>query len=322
MRANPLFYLGPPKLKEVIFKVMPDANTEITQLRTHELDMIAHGSVVLWSQYQGIPGVVAESVPIYTYDHIDFNLKRPLLQDVRLRRALAFATDRQGMLAKLAHSLGDLAPADQSPVLSWVYTPDVAVYPFDLAKARALLEADGWKPGKDGIRVKNGVRLSFALSTQTESALGKAIEQYVEDTWRKAGAEVTIKNAETALFFENSRAGLLQGGNYDVAAFAWGAAADPDDSAIYSGTNFAPHGQNALFWDDPQATRAMQDALETVDIARRKTDYKIVQQRLADQVPTIVLWFRHEPEVYNRDLRGFSASPVISIFWNPWEYSI
>ena len=322
MVANPDFYLGPPKLKEVIFKIMPDANTALTQLKTHEIDMIVHGSLGLWQQFQKIPGVVAQDPAIFTYDHVDFNLKRPLFQDVRVRRALDYATDRGGMLAKLAHGLGDLAPADQSPRLSWAYSGDVAKYPYDPEKAKALLEAAGWRAGPDGIRVKDGTRLAFALSTQTESTLGKAIQQYLQDSWHAIGADVTIKNAETALFFENSASGILQGGRYDVAIFAWSAAADPDDSPIYSGDNLAPKGQNAIFWTDAQATAAMNDALKTVDVARRKADYKIVQQRIADQVPTIVLWFRHEPTVYNKDLKGFTASPAISTFWNTWEFSI
>ena len=322
MVANPDFYLGKPKLNEVIFKIMPDANTAITQLRTHEIDMYANGSLLMWEQAKAVPGTIAVDPPIYVYDHIDFNLRRPLFQDVQLRRALAHAVDRVSMLQKLAHGLGDLAPADQSPRLSWAYTDDVAKYPFDPDKARALLEADGWKVGPDGIRVKNGTRLAFDLSTQTESTMGKAIQQYVQDSWHSIGADVTIKNAETALFFENGTSGTLQGGHYDVAIFAWSAAADPDDSAIYSADNFAPHGQNALFWNDPAATDAMNDALKTVDVEKRKADYKIVQQRLAEDVPTIVLWFRHEPEIYNKDLHGFTPSPAISVFWDPWEYSI
>jgi ABC-type transport system substrate-binding protein len=66
----------------------------------------------------------------------------------------------------------------------------------------------------------------------------------------------------------------------------------------------------------------MNDALQTVDERRRKRDYFIVQERLADQVPTIVLYFRREPVVYNSDLKNFTPSPVISRFWNTWEYSI
>ena len=66
----------------------------------------------------------------------------------------------------------------------------------------------------------------------------------------------------------------------------------------------------------------MKDALQTVDQNRRKADYVIVQQELTKDVPTIIISFTKEPYVYNTDLKGFTASPVISAFWNPWEYSI
>ena len=96
----------------------------------------------------------------------------------------------------------------------------------------------------------------------------------------------------------------------------------PDDSAIYSGLNLAPHGQNAMFWTNAAATNAMADALKTIDQARRKRDYEIVQQQLALDVPTIILYFQRFPFVYNTDLKNFDPSPVISGFWDTWNYSI
>jgi ABC-type transport system substrate-binding protein len=91
---------------------------------------------------------------------------------------------------------------------------------------------------------------------------------------------------------------------------------------LYSCDDFGPRGQNTLFWCNHKATDAMNDALKTIDQNRRKADYVIVQQELAKDVPTIIVSFRKEPYVYNTDLKGFTASPVISAFWNPWEYSI
>jgi peptide/nickel transport system substrate-binding protein len=322
MEVNPDFYLGKPKLNEVIFSIMPDENTMLTQLRTHEIDMAVHGSGVLWDQYKNIPGTVAIHPQIYTYDHIDFNLTHPPFDDVQVRRGLAYAIDRKAILDKLYHGLGELAPADESPTIGKAYNPNVARYPYDPAKARATLDADGWKIGGDGMRVKNGKRLSFNLQTQNESTLGLRIQEIVQRYWHDVGAEAIVKNAPTSLFFDNTKIGILQGGHYDVATFAWTAAADPDDSAIYSADNLAPGGQNSLFWKDAVATKAMNDALTTVDFSKRKADYYIVQERLASEVPTIVLFFRQEPVVYNSDLKGFSSSPVISPFWNPWEYSI
>lgn len=322
MEAFPGYFRGKPKLNEVIFSTMPDENTMVTQLRTHEIDMEVRGSGVLWDQYRAISDTVAIHPKAYVYDHIDFNLLHPPFDDVNVRRALATAINRKAILEKLYHGLGELAPADESPSIGKAYDPNVMRYPYDPAKAKAMLDADGWHVGADGVRVKNGMRLSFNFSTQTESAIGLRIQEQVQRYWHDVGAEAVVKNAPTALFFDNTRIGILQGGHYDVASFAWSAAADPDDSAIYSADNLAPGGQNNLFWKDAVATKAMNDGLATVDFSKRKAAYSIVQQRLASEVPTIVLFFREAPIVYNSDLKGFTASPVISPFWNPWEYSI
>lgn len=131
-----------------------------------------------------------------------------------------------------------------------------------------------------------------------------------------------MKNQPTAQFFDNTTNGVLQGGKYDVAGFAWLAASDPDDSAIYSGRNLAPGGQNALFWNDPLATQAMDAELATVDPLKRLADFRAEQARFAEDVPSIVLYYRREPFVYDSRLRGFTASPVISPFWNPQDYAL
>jgi peptide/nickel transport system substrate-binding protein len=327
MVANPDFYLGKPKLNEVIYKILPDENTEVTQLQTHEIDMLAVGSGMKWPQYAALAadpanGLVAIRVDSFLFSHVDFNLRHPIVSDRNVRIALAYATNRSEIISKLLHGSARAAETDQSPVLSWAFTNDVTHYPYDPQKARATLEADGWKVGPDGVRVKNGQRLEFTFSTQTESTYGKALQTYLQREWRDVGVQADIKNYETSQFFDNSTNGILQGGHYDAASFSWYGAADPDDSAIYSDENLAPHGQNAMFWDNPVATAAMDDALSTVDQARRKRDYVVVQQQLTQDVPTIIINFARVPFVYNSDLKGFDASPVISAFWDPWNYSI
>ena len=327
MVANPYFYLGKPKLNEVIYKILPDENTEQTQLETHEIDMLAAGSAMKWPQYVELAsnpanGVVAVRVNSFLFSHIDFNLRHPIVNDRNVRVALAYATNRQEIIGKLLHGSAIASETDQSPKLSWAYTKDITHYPYDPEKARATLDADGWKVGPDGVRVKNGQRLEFSLSTQTESNYGKALQTLLQREWREVGVQADIKNYPTSEFFENSANGILQGGHYDVAGFSWYAAADPDDSAIYSAENLAPHGQNAMFWTNATATAAMNDALSTVDQRRRRRDYAIVQQQLSQDVPTIIVSFSRLPFVYNTDLKGFQPSPVISAFWNPWNYSI
>ncbi len=131
-----------------------------------------------------------------------------------------------------------------------------------------------------------------------------------------------MKNYSTAQMFENGTAGVLEGGHYDAAFYAWVAAADPDDSALYSSWNFGPTGQNTMFWKNDKVDAAERAALATVDEAKRKPQYTIIQQQMALDVPTIVIYFARPVYVYNSDLKGFTPSPVISPFWNSWEYSI
>jgi peptide/nickel transport system substrate-binding protein len=295
-------------------------------VQTHAIDVLARGTPINWPRYQALAaqpdsGLKAIAVPSYAYDHIDFNLHNPILADVQVRRALAYATNRPEIIAKIMHGADTPSDSPEAPG-NWGYTTDTVHYPFDPAKARALLDADGWHVGRDGVRVKNGQRLEFDLSTQTESTIGKALQAVLQREWHDVGVQADVKNYPTAQMFANGPTATLEGGHYDAATFAWNGAADPDLDPLYSADNLAPLGQNSLFWTNQTATKALTGALATVDQARRTADYVTFQQQLALDVPTIIIGFRKMVYVYNTDLQGFDPSPVISPFWNAWEYSI
>jgi peptide/nickel transport system substrate-binding protein len=325
--ANPDYFLGKPKLNEVDYYPMPDENTMETQLQTHEIDMLARGSGLKWPRLQALAsdpknGLTAIRVDSFLFDHIDFNLENPVVRDASVRQALAYATNRDEIIAKILHGSETSSQTDQHPKLSWASTNDTVHYPYDPEKARQILDAAGWKVGPGGIREKNGQRLEFNLSTQTESTTGKAVQALLQRDWRDIGVQANVKNYPTAQMFKNDSSGTLAGSHYDVALYAWIAAADPDDSALYTSWNWGPHGQNYMHWKNEKVDAATRDALATVDQTRRKTAYVIEQQQLMKEVPTIILGFRKEPYVYNSDFKGYTPSPVISSFWNPWEYSI
>ena len=185
MEANPDYYLGKPKLNEIQFLTLPDENTLETQLQTHEIDMLARGTGLNWPRYQQLAadpnnGLKAIRVDSFLFSHIDFNLTHPIVSDKAVRQALAYATNRQEIIDKIAHGSGVAAETDQHPTLSWAHTDDIQHYNFDPEKAKAVLDADGWKVGPDGIRVKDGQKLEFDLSTQTESTNGKAIQTVLQ----------------------------------------------------------------------------------------------------------------------------------------------
>jgi peptide/nickel transport system substrate-binding protein len=322
MEVNPNYFLGKPGLNEVVYKIIPDGNTLVTQLETHEVDLGFNLPLAQWNREKAIPGTVAIAPVIHAWTHMDFNLHRPIFADVRLRRALTYALDRPALLEKVGHGLGELSDTFMSPTLyPDAYNHDVMKYPYDPAKARALLDEAGWKVGPDGIRVKNGQRLTFQISTQTESVTGKAVESQTQAMWRAVGADAVVKNYPTSLFFENNpREGILQGGKYDIAYFVWNGAPDIDQAAILSNKYFPP-GQNTMFWNNQLASDKIADANSTVDQKRRVADYMVVQAEFAKDDPQIVLWFEKYPIVWNADLKGITATTAITPpFWNTWQY--
>ena len=327
MAANPDFYLGKPKLDEIDLYSEPDENTLETQVQTHAIDMLARGTPINWPRYQALAaspnsGLIAMLQDSYAWDHIDFNLRNPILADINVRRALAYATSRDEIIAKIMHGAETPSEVPESPTLSWGYTNDVMHYPYDPAKARAMLDADGWRVGPDGIREKNGMRLEFDFSVATEQTQSKAIEEFVQREWHDVGVQATVKNYPTSEMYSNGPSAILAGGHYDVSEFGWTGAPDPDVNPLYSGNDLAPLGQNFMHWNDPIATQALSDALQTIDQAQRKRDYVIFDQQFAKDMPSFLIGFRKYPFVYNDDLKGFDPSPVISPFWDPWEYSI
>jgi peptide/nickel transport system substrate-binding protein len=322
LEAFPDYFLGKPKIAEMVYRIIPDGNTLATQVQTHEIDVAWNLPPTQYARVKAAPGVTAIAPVVYIFDHLDFNLTRPLFGDVRVRRALTYAIDRAGMLDKIQRGLGELSDTFMDPTLyKNAYDPTVMKYPYDPARANALLDAAGWHRGRDGFRTKNGQRLTFQLSTQVESTAGRLVQTQLQVYWRTVGADVEIKNFPTTLFFDQTSNGIVAGGKYDVAEYAWGGAAEIDQSAIYSAHFMPPHGQNYPHWANARATAAMDDANGTVDPARQIADYKIVQQEFAKDDPSIILWFRKYVISYPSGLKDFTATPVITTpFWNPWVY--
>jgi len=261
----------------------------------------------LYSQALAIPGIVGNSLPSCSFDHLDFNLSNPVLKDVRVRRALRYAVDRPELIRVTQNNLFTLNESTLTPACRfYLGLPPV---PFDLAKANALLDAAGWKRLADGGRSKAGQRLSLIFAEPAgQPDLDTALE-LTRGWWKQIGVELTVKRYLASQFFGDAAdGGVLAGGRFDVARFAWTFGADDDLSDTYACDRFTPNGQNDTHWCDPAATAAMNRAKATSDVAERKRDTELVQRIIDDQVPTIVLDARRRLSAYNGDLKNWDPA--------------
>jgi peptide/nickel transport system substrate-binding protein len=320
--ANPTYWRGAPKLKEVEISIIPDQNTLLTQLKTGEIDLQYRAPSSQAPSLANIPGTRRYLTPFTQYSQIYLNNQNPILSDVRVRRALALAVDKQRLCAQALHGIYTPSDSDQ-PVFSWAYEPSVAHYPYDPVKAKAALDQIGWAAGADGIRTKGGKPLALTITIPTGSVVSTTIAAILQEEWHSVGADVTIKDVVSPIFFASAgEGGTLQAGKFDVALGAWINGVDPDDSTQYMCSQFPPNGQNNDRFCDPQLDAAERIALTSFDQNVRKRAYATVQKIIAQELPSIIVGFADEQDVTNVDFTGYRPAHAGTPFWNTWEWSI
>ena len=313
MVADPLYFRGRPKLDKVIYQIIPDRNTVMTQMTTHELDLWMPVPGNYYDRLREVAGVVLKKSPSYGYDHLDFNLKNPALRDPVVRQALRYATNRGAILEKIRHGVGSL----QESVISSVhpfYNPAIARIPYDPAKANALLDADGWKRGADGIRAKNGARLSFTYASSVGAPDTDQMIELIRVWWKDIGVEFDVKRyLASILFAPMSQGGILYGGHFDIIGFAWGGTPTGDQTQLFACDRQPPNGQNIVHYCNPVLDRLMTTFKTDNDEAVQKKTLRDIQAILAHDVPNVVLDLREDVFAYNSDLKNFRPNQV-SVF--------
>lgn len=322
MRANPGYWRGAPKLRAVIYKPIPDSNTILTQLRTHEVDMDYNAAVAQVDELRKIDGIVVDPVPFVAYAQFVFNLKNPVLADQRVREALVLALDRRAIVDKVTHGVHILGEGDQPPFM-WSANPNIVATPYAPAKARLLFDQAGWSVDGDGIRVKDGKRLALTLAISNGSATQNATAVLAQRFWKDAGVEVTVKGYASSVFFATAGAGgILQTGKFDIGTLAWYNGVDPDNSTLFMCDQAPPAGQNTASYCNPALDRLERTALSTNDRAARAQAYRAIGAILAHDKPFVNLYFVRRLNVYSSDLKNYKPAHAATPFWNPWELDI
>ena len=321
-KANPRYWRGRPKLDEIWYTPVPDENTVVTLLKSHGADLDYNLSTAAYASAHDISGYTAVLTPFTQFGQLALNTQSPALSDVRVRKALWFGTDVNRLIATISHGVNVPGYTDQ-PSFGWAYNPNVAHYAFDPARASALLARAGWVVGADGIRTKNGKRLSLVVAGVTGSATGNAVNVQIQNQWRAIGIDVDIKTYTSSLFFASYGAGgIVQRSKFDVAFFSWVGGVDPDDSTLFMCDQMPPNGQNVYRYCNHDVDAQERIALASSDRTVRKGAYDKIQFALANDVPAIIPWYNRRISIRNDDLKGWSPAHAVSSFWNSYDWSI
>ena len=311
-RANSLYWRGEPKTRRIVARIVTDPGTNLTLLRTGELDwnLIAPAQQ---SALRGAKSIRILRVPTSVIAGIAMNVERGPLRDVRVRQAIAESIDRNAISRKI--TLGVYPVADTlQPSYSWARDSRVRAPGYHPRRADALLRAAGWRRGRSGVREKNGKALHLLYVQFPESTTGVLVATFIQQALEARGIAVTLKSVSNAQLFL-PKDGTLARGQFDLAYIPWTMGIDPDDSSILRCG--AP--ENYMRWCDPQVDRLERLALESSSQRARRRLYGRIEARVASQVPLLVLFDASYLYAYDARLDGFAPNPVLPTA-NAWAW--
>ena len=315
---NPHYFRGAPKLKEVIWKVVPDVNTLFNQLATHEIDVYPNVSANGIPRLSSIVGIRIDRRLIADWRHLGINVGRPLLRDVRVRRAIAEAVNWKRINDTVFHGIDRLAISDVFPE-SWA-APALPPYRYDPAGARRLLDEAGWRLGSDGVLHKGAQTMHLDIYATTGHQENTESQVLIQSMLRTVGIDVSIRNYPGSYLFAMD--GPLYTGKYDLEWSIETNGPDPDNSGDWNGAFIPPRGANTSWLNDPIVNATSAAAASTFDLAARKRLYQREEERLREVVPAVFFSWRMNYTAMNDDLKNYVPGAFIGDSWNAWQWSI
>jgi peptide/nickel transport system substrate-binding protein len=293
------YWQGPARNAGLVLKVVPDDIMRGLELRKGTVDLVVNDLApdIVFQLAEEDRLQMVES-PGTDYAYIGFNLRDPILSDVRVRRAIGHAIDRDAIVAHLRRGLARPA-AGILPDISWAYEPGVFEFTHDRARARALLDEAGYPdPGGGAPRL----RLTLKVSTNAFIRLQAAV---IQQDLREVGIELDVRSYEFATLY----ADVLRG-QFQLFTLQWVGVSDPDMlRRVFHSEQMPPTGFNRGHYTNPEVDRLIDRATVATDDETRRDAYGAAQRLIAEEAPYISLWYKTNVAVAQPSLRGIHLSP-------------
>ncbi|GAB4262126.1 MAG: peptide-binding protein [Deferrisomatales bacterium] len=298
-----------PYLGRYVFRVIPDQAVQFNELLAGTIDVM-NLKPLQWARHSRQPRFESRYNRFRylsnAYTYLGYNLRNELFQDVRVRRALTHAIDKDEIVAGVLGGLGVPATGPYKPD-SWVYHDRVRRYPFDPRRARALLEEAGWvdRDG-DGVRDREGRAFRFTLLTNQGNDQRLKAAEIIQQRFRAVGVAMEIRVLEWAAFVNE----FVRPGQFDAVLLGWTIPPDPDLYDVWHSSKIGNGGLNHTAYANPELDRIVVEARRTLDRERRKALYARAQEILAEDQPYTFLYVPHALVAVSNRVRGIVPAPA------------
>lgn len=335
---------GKPYLDSVIIKILPSREVGMQLLGTGEIHALWDLTEANFPELQQLESQGVSFVSTVTGENELLSLNfgandgtapadpstapHPILYDLKVRQALQYAIDKQQIVDALLY--GNVN-AGNSAVPVGTFACPQPVSEFSLEKANALLDEAGWTVGADGIREKDGVRMSLKIATTTGNQLREQTEQVLAEMLKAAGIELVIENVPSDVLFAGWESdGMRDHGTYDIVMYTTGPSTDPD-SHLYSSFHSSEiptadnegTGANFSRYINADVDAWLDEAGTITDTAARKDLYCKVIEQVNKDLPRIYLYERLSIMGHRNEFQGLKISPTFVDFaWDAANWTL
>jgi len=307
LSASSTYFKGRPYLDEAVYRVIPDLATMFLEAKAGKVDMMGltpqqylrqtSGPVwhKEWRKYRYLSS---------SYTYLGFNFKHPFFADVRVRKAISHAIDRQSIIKGALLGQGIAAFGPYKPG-TWPYHPDLAPYPHDPERARQLLAEAGFRDSKGrGVLEKDGHEFRFTILTNQGNDQRIKTATIIQSQLQAVGIVVQIRTVEWAAFIKE----FVNKGRFDAVILAWTIPIEPDEYAVWHSDNAKPGGLNFVGYSNAEVDALLVKARGIPNLEDRKALYARFQEILQEEQPYSFLFVPYTLPVIQARFHGVEAA--------------
>lgn len=300
LARNDAYFGGKAHLDKLVFKIVADPNTQVAQALSGELDVMILDSKAAVDTVKAKTNLQVVPRSLVQFYWFSLNQENPLFQDVRVRQAFMYAIDRKAIIQNVDKGYATIANSAITPALSAYYDSSLeSKYPYDPAKAKALLAEAGWKDDGKGVLVnKDGKPFAFTMDFGLRANL-QPVNELVQQYLKAVGIQATLNALEWNAMIKKD----VVDRQYEATLNWWVYPTDPDVFPYFHSST-AGKGFNIPGYKDPKLDDFLTKGQTTNDPAARKQIYKDMQAYMAETLPYLFLWYPQEIDVINSRVQG------------------
>ena len=310
VEANDKFYRGRPPLDKIIFKIVPDQENLVLQLKSGQIDFLESVPPRFYRDLVRQEDLASHVYPSRAYTYLGWNMKNPLFQSKKIRQALTMAINREEIIDALLFDFGEVCHGPISPII-WAHNPDVRKFPYDPEKSKKMLAKAGWEDSDgDGWLDKNGEPFEFELKTNKGNQIREDITVIVQDQLKKIGIRVQPNILEWTVLIED-----LKKRNFEATVMGWSVGLKMDMTTIWHSSSINDKF-NFVSFSNPDFDKFNDQAKFEMDREKARVMWYKAQDFIAEEQPYTFLYVPKQLNFIHKRVRNSQQETI------GWAYNL